>query len=101
VHAVVNHLPIKPGANWSELAAKFGAFDAATRRAHPELISTSVIRASDTEAILVAVYRDRQSLDEISKSVAAPWFAENVRPYLSGPVSRPVGEIVAGAGAAA
>lgn len=98
MHAVVNHLPIKAGANWSELAAKFDAFEAATRQAHPDLISTSLIRASDTEAILVIVYRDRQSLDEISKAVAAPWFAENVRPYLSGPVSRSVGAIIAGSG---
>ena len=98
MYAVVNHLPIRPGANWNELAAKFGAFEAATRQAHPDLLSANVIRASDTEAILVIVYRDRQSLDEISKSVAAPWFAENVRPYLSGPVSRSVGEIIAGSG---
>ena len=98
MHAVVNHLPIRADANWSELAARFDAFEAATRRAHPELLSTSLIRASDTEAILVIVYRDRQSLDEISKAVAAPWFAENVRPYLSGPVSRSVGEIIAGSG---
>jgi len=98
VHAVVNHLPIKEGAERSELARKFGAFEAATRETHPELIEASLIRASDSEAILVIVYRDRQSLDEISKSVAAPWFAENVRPYLSGPVSRSVGEIIAGSG---
>ena len=50
------------------------------------------------EAILVIVYRDRESLDRISKTIAAPWFAENIRPYLSGPVSRSVGEIVAGSG---
>jgi hypothetical protein len=98
VHAVVNHLPIKEGADWSELIAKLAAFEAATRRSHPALLSSSVIKASDTEAILVAVYRDRESLDSISRTIAAPWFAENVRPYLSGPVSRSVGEIVAGSG---
>lgn len=101
MHAVVNHLPIRADANWSELAARFDAFEAATRHAHPDLISASLIRAGDTEAILVVVYRDRQSLDEISKAVAAPWFAENVRPYLSGRVSRSVGEIIAGSGVSA
>ncbi len=99
MQAVVNHLPIKPGANWNELAAKFAAFEAASRATNPELVSASLIRVEDSEAILVIVYRDRQSLDEFSRSVAAPWFAENIRPYLSGPVSRSVGEIIAGAGA--
>jgi hypothetical protein len=98
VHAIVNHLPIKTGADWNELAGKFGTFEAVTRQAHPELVAASLIQASDTEAILVIVYRDRQSLDEISQSVATPWFAENVRPHLSGPVSRSVGEIIAGSG---
>ena len=101
MHAVVNHLPIKEGANWSERIARFGTFDAATRKSHPDLLSTSVIRASAAEAILVVVYRDSESLDRISKTIAAPWFAENIRPYLSGPVSRSVGEIVAGSGAPA
>ena len=99
MHAVVNHLPIKDGAGWRELAAKFAAFELATRQGYPELASASLIRVSDSEAILYAVYRDRQSLDEISKSVAAPWFADNVRSYLAGPVSRSVGEIIAGSGA--
>jgi hypothetical protein len=96
VHAVVNHLPIKEGTDWSELIAKFAAFDAATRQSHPDLLATSLIRAGNAEAILVVVYRDRESLDAISRTVAAPWFAENIRPYLAGPVSRSVGEIVAG-----
>ena len=97
MHAIVNHLPIKEGANWRELVAKFVAFDAATRKSHPDLLSTSLIRTSDAEAIL-GVYRDRVSLDTISKTVAAPWFAENIRPHLAGPVSRSVGENVAGSG---
>jgi len=92
VHAVVNHLPIKDGADRRELAAKFAAFELATRQGYPELASASLIRVRDNDAVPCIVYRDRQS-------VAAPWFAENVRPYLAGPVSRSVGEIIAGSGA--
>ena len=99
MNAVVNHLPIKDGADWRELAAKFTAFELATRQTHPDLMAPTLIRVSDNDAVLYIVYRDRQSLDELSKSVAAPWFAENVRPYLAGPVSRSVGEIIAGSGA--
>src|SRR5947209_6204462 len=69
MHAVVNHLPIKEGANWGELATKLGTFVAVTRQSHPALLSASVIRASDTEAILVVIYRDRESLDTISKAI--------------------------------
>ena len=92
MNAVVNHLPIKDGADWRELAAKFTAFELATRQTHPDLMAPTLIRVSDNDAVPCIVYRDRQS-------VAAPWFAENVRPYLAGPVSGSVGEIIAGSGA--
>jgi hypothetical protein len=63
MHAVVNHLPIREGTDWSELATKFGAFETATQQTHSA-------------------------------------FAEHVRPYLLGPVSRSVGELIAGTGVA-
>jgi hypothetical protein len=96
MHAVVNHLPIKPDANWAELQAKFGAFETATLKQYPALKGMGLIRASDTEAIVLVVYADREGLEHVSKNVAGPWFAENVRPYLSGPTTRAIGEIVAG-----
>jgi hypothetical protein len=96
MHAVVNHLPIKEGADWSEMAAKFDKLATEMRAAHPEFKSVTVVKVDEQEAILVVTYADRESLDRLSKDVAAPWFAANIRPYLAGPVSRSVGEVVSG-----
>ena len=96
MHAIVNHLPIKDGADWADIAAKFDTFVAEMRAAHPEFKSVLVLKVDDHEAILVVTYTDRELLDRLSKEVAGPWFAENIRPYLAGPVSRSVGEVVAG-----
>jgi hypothetical protein len=95
MHAVVNHLPIRPDADWATLNGKFDAFNASI--AHPDFRGLSLIRASDNEAIILGLFATRPALEKISSEIAAPWFAENVRPYLSGPVSRSVGEVVAGA----
>lgn len=96
MHAIVNHLPIKEGADWTEMAAKFETLATEMRAAHPEFKSAMVLKVDEHEAILVVTYTDRESLDRLSKEVAGPWFAENIRPYLAGPVSRSVGEVVAG-----
>lgn len=61
----------------------------------PEFISVQIVSVSDDEAIIVALYKTLEGLNELSKNVAGPWFAEHVRPYLSGPVQRSVGEVVA------
>jgi hypothetical protein len=97
MHAIVNHLPIKEDADWTDIATKCEKFAAETRAAHPELQRVIVVKVDDREAILVAIYTDRESLDRLSREVAGPWFAENIRRYLAGPVSRSVGEIIAGA----
>lgn len=55
------------------------------------------MRVSDTQAIFLVLFDDRESLDDISRNFAAPWFAEHVRPLLAGPVNRQVGKMVAGA----
>jgi hypothetical protein len=96
MHAVVNHLPIRPDADWAEIAAKADTFFTATRAAHPKLRSAMLIRVSHGEAIFVGVYDDRSTMEHVSREIAAPWFAENIRPHLSGPVVRSAGEIVAG-----
>ena len=95
MHAVVNHLPIKPDADWETLAAKVDAFNAGIARS--DFRGISLIRAGDGEAIVLVLFATRAALDDVSHNVAGPWFAENIRPYLAGPVSRSVGEVIAGA----
>ncbi len=95
MHAVINHLPIKPDADWATLNGKIAAFNASIE--HPDYRGLSLIRAGENEAIILALFTTRPALEEISHEIAAPWFAENMRPYLAGPVSRSVGEVVAGA----
>jgi hypothetical protein len=65
-----------------------------TRRENPDLLDVRIISVSDTVAIALAFYTTREALDDISSRVAAPWFAEHVRPYLAGPVDRQVGRVV-------
>jgi hypothetical protein len=94
MHAVVNHLPIKPDADWSEIVRKVDAFAASVK--HPDYRGLSLIRAGEQEAIVLVLFTSRSALDEISKPVAGQWFAENMRPYLAGQASRSVGEMIAG-----
>src|SRR5262249_49332033 len=95
MHAVVNHPPLKDGTDWVGLARKFDDFNATI--AHPDFRGLSIIRATDTEAILLVLFETRAALADVTRNIAMPWFAENVRPYLAGPVSRHVGEIAGGA----
>jgi hypothetical protein len=94
MHAVVNHLPVKPDADWAEIVRKVDAFAASVT--HPDYRGLSLIRAGDQEAIMLVLFASQSALDEISKTVAGPWFAENMRSYLAGAASRSVGEVVAG-----
>ena len=55
-----------------------------------------LLRAGEEEAIVIVGYADLATLKDVSSNVAAPWFAENIRPYLSGPAARSVGEVLAG-----
>jgi hypothetical protein len=63
-------------------------------REYPGFIELRVVRVSDAEAILLVFFSSREQLDEQSSKLAGPWFAENVRPYLNGPVQRSVGEVI-------
>ena len=72
------------------------AFEAMLRPQYPSFRGCTLIRAGDDAGILVVTFDSREALDDISKNVAAPWFAENVRPLLAGAVSRSVGEVIAG-----
>jgi hypothetical protein len=95
MHAVINHLPIKPDTDWAALAAKANAFNAIVD--HPDFRGLSMIRAADNEAIILVLFATRPALDDVSRNVAAPWFTENMKQYLAGPASRSVGEVVGGA----
>lgn len=61
----------------------------------PDFIDVKLIRVSDTEAIFIVLFTTREALDDLSKNIAAPWFADNLMSYLSGPVDRSVGEVAA------
>jgi len=64
------------------------------RAANAGFLGAKIVRVTDLEVVLLGFYADRESLDEVSSKIAGPWFAANVRPYLAGPVSRSVGEVV-------
>jgi hypothetical protein len=96
MHAVVNHLSMKPDADWTEIASKFARFAEETGRAFPQLKTAVLMRAGDNEAIFMGVYADRATAEYVSSNVAAPWFAANIRQYLAGPANRSAGEVVGG-----
>lgn len=93
MHAIVNRLTLGKPLDAAVLR-KMEDFLARTRRENPDFLDAKVVRVSDTVAIVIALYTTREAMDEISSRVAGPWFAENVRPYLAGPVDRQVGEVV-------
>lgn len=65
-------------------------------KAHnPGFLGAQVVRVSETESIALSFFETQEALDDVSSKIAGPWFAENVRPYLGGPVERSVGEVVA------
>jgi hypothetical protein len=64
-------------------------------RDRPGFVDVHLVVVSETEAIVVGLYATREAMDDISRNVAAPWFAQHVRPYLAGPVQRSTGEVVA------
>lgn len=72
-----------------------GAIAASGDPSQPTFLGGQVVRVSDTESIALTFFETREALDDVSSKIAGPWFAENVRPYLGGPVERSVGEVVA------
>lgn len=96
MHAVVNHLPIKPDADWGDIASKFDAFAKDVRARFPAMNTAVLARMSDTEAVFIGIYDDPDTMKTVSSDVAAPWFAENIRPYLAGQANRSAGVVIAG-----
>ncbi len=96
MHAIVNRLTLSKPFD-AEAVRKVEDFLQRTQRENPDFLGGHLVRISDTVVIMLAYYASREALDEISKRVAGPWFAENIRSYLAGPVERQVGEVVASA----
>jgi hypothetical protein len=94
MHALVNKLTLGKPID-SALLQKIEHGLGPLMSGKPGFVEMRLIEVSDTEAIIVAVYTTREALDELSRDVAAPWFAEHVRPYLGGPAQRSVGKVVA------
>src|SRR5262245_37945668 len=94
MYAVINQLTLKPDTDWPALTDKVDRFAASI--SDPHYVGVGLIRTGDNEAVVLVLFADRTRLDEISRAVAAPWFAENVRQYLAAPAARSIGEVVAG-----
>jgi hypothetical protein len=96
MHAVINHLPLQQSTDWTALSRTIEEFEATLLARYPAFRGITLVRVDDDAGILVVTFDTQEALDSISKNVAAPWFAEQVRPLLAGAVSRSVGEVVAG-----
>jgi hypothetical protein len=96
MNAVVNHLQINPDADWGEIAQKFDAFAKDVRGRFPAMTTAVLTRMSENEAVFIGIYEDPETMRKVSSEVAAPWFTENMRQYLSGQTHRKAGEVIAG-----
>jgi len=96
MHIVVNHLTLQDTVDWSKLETSVEQFQASLSRERLEFRGASLVREGENEAMFLVLFQDLESLNDISRNIAAPWFTEHVKPYLAGPVDRHVGEIVAG-----
>jgi hypothetical protein len=96
MHVVINHLPLQSTTDWAKLGRMFEVFEGQLRAQYPAFRGITLIRVGDDHGILVVMFDTREALEDISKNVAAPWFAQHVRPLLAGAVSRSVGEVVTG-----
>jgi hypothetical protein len=93
---VVNSFTLKDDVNWSTLKSDVNRLQKRLAEERSDFNGVSLVRIDDTHAMLVVLFKNRRALEDISNNIAAPWFAEHVRPNLVGQVSRQVGEIVAG-----
>jgi hypothetical protein len=96
MHVVINRLPIRPDADWSALCDKIDELDGIAATHSGAFRGISLARTDDGEGLVLVYFTDRAELDRVSREVAGPWFAQNIRPYLAGAVSRSVGEVLAG-----
>ena len=97
MHIVVNHLTLQDSVDWVNLESAVERFQTEVSRQRPEFHGVSLVRIDENRAIFLVLFRDLDSLNEISREIAAPWFTEHFKPFLAGSVERHVGEVVAGA----
>ncbi|PZS03570.1 MAG: hypothetical protein DLM70_08950 [Chloroflexi bacterium] len=90
---VTNRLPLGKPLDPELIAAIQNDFIPSMRR-QPGFVSFQLVRNSDSEAVVIVVYRDQAAMREIGRSVASPWFQSHVVSYLSGEGQRTVGELV-------
>jgi len=96
MHIVVNQFSLLNTANWMDLQSKVDQLQARLSSERPDFRGVSLVRVNDSRAIFVVLFKNLEALNDISKNIAAPWFAEHVLPHLDGAVDRQVGEVVAG-----
>jgi hypothetical protein len=96
MHVIVNHLPVRPDADWAELSRKIDEFEKLAVQKSDAFRGISLARTDKGEGLILVFFAVRAELDRISAEIAGPWFAENIRPYLNGAPSRSVGEVLAG-----
>lgn len=94
--AIITRLTLRPPVEWNVLATAFSAFEASLTPYRPAFHGASLVRTGESEAVILVIFADRATLDAVSRDIAAPWFAEHVRPLLAAPAERLVGPILAG-----
>lgn len=96
MHIVVNRFRLREDVDWPFLQSEVDRLHARVSLEREDFRGVSLVRVGDTEAIFVVLFETRAALDDISRNIAAPWFAQHVSPILAGPVDRQAGEVVAG-----
>jgi len=94
MHAIVTTLKLARAFDDELLRRVEHEFFPRAHEANAGFLGAKVVRVSDLEVVLLAFYTSREVLDDVSSKIAGPWFAENIRAYLAGPVARAVGEVI-------
>jgi hypothetical protein len=56
--------------------------------------SFELVRVDDLHWILLIAADERETLDEMARTIGGPWMNEHVAPLLASPTERSVGEVV-------
>jgi len=96
MYVVVNRLPLAKPID-DALITRINSELLPGAKMLPGFRSLQLVRNSETEAIIIVHFETLDAVERVTKEYAAPWFRQHVLPYLSGPSTRTVGELVAGA----
>ena len=94
MHTIVNHLPIAPGSDWSEMTRLFDEMAGMAKADHPEVLMIQLVRMAEDAATMLVTFQSEEDMKTFSSTVAGPWFAANFRRFLAGPADRRTGEAV-------